>query len=329
MARRTLAGLLRTAAAFKPCGQHASESTRLVQSVSPLSSSASTAVSSAASSGRPVVSTPTPRVPTLVVHGGAWAIPQENTDATLDGIRDATRAGWEVLNAGGSAIDAVEASVRVLEDNPVFDAGRGSVLTDEGKVEMDACIMDGRSLGAGAVASITAARNPISVARAVMESTDHCLVVGAGADRLVESLGCDVAEDEWLVTPAAQEEYERFKSYSSTVSTLFAAGSNSSGNDEPSVPKGMGHDTVGAVAVDIDGNVAAATSTGGVSFVLPHHRSGRDQFKVGASFKTPAPSSHILSDHLWHAWPCGRLAAGGSRVPGGQQPRCFECNWPR
>jgi L-asparaginase / beta-aspartyl-peptidase len=220
-------------------------------------------------------------VPTLVVHGGAWAIPQENTAATLDGIRDATKAGWEVLNAGGSAVDAVEASVRVLEDNPIFDAGRGSVLTDEGKVEMDACIMDGHSLGAGAVASITAARNPISVARAVMESTDHCLVVGAGADRLVERLGCEVAGDEWLVTPAAQDEYERFKSYSSTVSTLFAAGSSSASNGgdgdsssksgakkEPSMPK-MGHDTVGAVAVDVDGNVAAATSTGGVSRVQP------------------------------------------------------------
>ena len=118
---------------------------------------------------------PPPRLPTLVVHGGAWAIPEENTAATLDGIREATKAGWQVLKAGGTAVDAVEASVRVLEDNPMFDAGRGSVLTDEGKVEMDACIMDGRDLTCGAVASITTARNPVSVARAIMEATDHCL----------------------------------------------------------------------------------------------------------------------------------------------------------
>jgi beta-aspartyl-peptidase (threonine type) len=197
-----------------------------------------------------------PQLPALVVHGGAWAIPEEKTEATLAGIREATLAGWAVLHSGGSSVDAVEAAVRVLEDDPVFDAGRGSVLTEEGKVEMDAVIMDGANLASGAVACITRARNPISVARAVMEQTEHCLVVGAGADNLVEKLGCEAAAEGYLTTEAAQTEYEHFKSYSKTVDTLFRA-------------QGTGHDTVGAVAVDLAGNVASATSTGGITFGMP------------------------------------------------------------
>lgn len=146
----------------------------------------------------------------------------------------------------------------------MFDAGRGSVLTEEGRVEMDAVIMDGRTLGTGAVACLTAARNPVSVARAVMERTEHCLVVGAGADSLVARLGCEAASQSWLTTPAAQEEYEHFRSYTGVVKGNFSEGTRNRENRTR-----LGHDTVGAVAVDYDGNVAAATSTGGITFGMP------------------------------------------------------------
>ena len=132
------------------------------------------------------------RLPVLLLHGGAWAIPAANTAATLAGMREATRAGWAVLAAGGPALDAVEAAVRAMEDDPIFDAGRGSVLTDQGDVEMDAVIMDGGTLATGGVAAIKGVRHPISVARAVMEETDHCLVVGSGADELSRKLGCEL-----------------------------------------------------------------------------------------------------------------------------------------
>ena len=145
------------------------------------------------------------------------------------------------------------------------DAGRGSVLTEEGLVEMDAVIMDGSTLNTGAVACITSARHPVSVARAVMEQTEHCLVVGAGADMLVERLGCEPATQGWLTTDAAQAEYEHFKSYSGVVEGNFSEGVLS----EKRRTEGQGHDTVGAVAVDLDGNVAAATSTGGITFGMP------------------------------------------------------------
>jgi beta-aspartyl-peptidase (threonine type) len=210
------------------------------------------------------------RLPALVVHGGAWAIPQANTAATLAGIRAASLGGWDVLQRGGSAVDAVEAAVRVLEDDPAFDAGRGSVLTEAGRVEMDAVIMDGRTLETGAVACLTAARHPISVARAVMAQTEHCLVVGPGADSLAARLGCEAATQAWLTTPAAQAEYEHFKSYTGAVQGNFSEGQLSeqrrAGGQQGG---GLGHDTVGAVAVDLDGNVAAATSTGGITFGMP------------------------------------------------------------
>eukprot|EP01043_Picozoa_sp_COSAG02_P037391 COSAG02_NODE_2801_length_8003_cov_5.731655_4_plen_342_part_00 len=205
------------------------------------------------------------RLPMLLVHGGAWAIPQRSTVPTLAGIRAASLRGWKsLMEEHGTAVDAVEAAVRVLEDDSVFDAGRGSVLTEEGRVEMDAVIMDGRTLDTGAVACLTAARNPVSVARAVMEQTEHCLVVGAGADGLAARLGCEAASQSWLTTPAAKEEYEHFQSYTGVVHGNFSEGMR---NRESRA--GLGHDTVGAVAVDRDGNVAAATSTGGITFGMP------------------------------------------------------------
>ena len=197
------------------------------------------------------------RGPTIAVHGGAWAIPDDLRQASLDGVGRATALGWEALTSTGSAVDAVEAAVRYLEEDPAFDAGRGAVLTSAGTVELDAVIMDGRDLSAGAVASLGPVLNPVSVARAVMERSEHVLLCGAGADAFAREIGVEASSADDLVTAAAREEYEQMKTYPTTVETLFNARAQ------------LGHDTVGAVAVDGEGNVAAATSTGGITFKRP------------------------------------------------------------
>ena len=182
----------------------------------------------------------TSRVPALIVHGGAGADPQEGREELREGIRQAVQAGWDALEAGGSSLDAVEAAVRVLEDHPRFNAGRGSVLTSAGTVEMDASIMEGNELRNGAVGSVTAIRHPISLARRILESGRHSLFVGAGAVERARAFGippCDPAE---LITERQQKR-------------LRAA--------QPG--------TVGAVALDRRGVIAAATSTGGMAGKLP------------------------------------------------------------
>ena len=182
----------------------------------------------------------TSRVPTLIVHGGAGADPQDGREELREGIRDAVAAGWRVLGAGGSSLDAVEAAVRALEDHPRFNAGRGSVLTSTGAVEMDASIMEGDALRNGAVAAVTAIRNPITLARRIMESGRHSLFAGAGALERARALGvpgCDPAE---LITDRQRRRLE----------TIQAG-------------------TVGAVALDRQGLLAAATSTGGMAGKLP------------------------------------------------------------
>jgi beta-aspartyl-peptidase (threonine type) len=182
----------------------------------------------------------TSRVPALIVHGGAGADPVDGRDELRAGVREAVAAGWAVLDRGGLALDAVEAAVRVLEDHPRFNAGRGSVLTRDGTVEMDASIMEGDALRNGAVASVHAIRHPVSLARRILDSGRHSLFVGAGAEERARALGipaCDPAE---LVTDRQRKRLE----------TIQAG-------------------TVGAVALDRSGTMAAATSTGGTAGKLP------------------------------------------------------------
>ena len=178
------------------------------------------------------------RVPTLIVHGGAGANPDEGLEELRDGVRAALRAGWRVLAADGRALDAVEAAVRVLEDHPRFNAGRGSVLTEAGTVEMDASIMEGDRLACGAVASISRTPNPITLARRVLDDGRHVLMVGEGAHAFARDTGVPQCEPASLVT-------ERQRARLGTAS----AGSRG---------------TVGAVALDRHGTVAAGTSTGGM-----------------------------------------------------------------
>ena len=180
---------------------------------------------------------------TIIVHGGAHAVPAEKNEAHRTGCIQAANAGAAILENSGTALDAVEAAIRVLEDDPTFNAGFGSVLNAEGEVEMDAALMEGEHLQAGAVASIRGVRHPISVARKVME-TEHLLLSAAGARKFAvqrEAELCDPAE---MVHEEQRREWEASK-------------------------KVRGSDTVGCVALDMRGNFAAGTSTGGMMHKMP------------------------------------------------------------
>ena len=189
----------------------------------------------------------------LVVHGGAGGIRRDKLTAAKDkeiraGLTAALQAGSAVLDVGGSALDAVEAAVRVLEDDPNFNAGRGSVLTADGNVELDASVMDGASRTAGAVSGVRATRNPISLARAVMERSDHVFLGGAGADRFARALGIEEAAPDYFITPERREQLALVRA-----------------SEGEALDVEYKYGTVGAVALDHDGHVAAATSTGGMT----------------------------------------------------------------
>ena len=190
----------------------------------------------------------------LAVHGGAGTIPRDGPAASRaplyhEGLRRALVAGGDVLWAGGSALDAVTRAVVALEDDPLFNAGRGSVFTAVGTQEMDACVMEGAAHRAGAVAGICGPRNPVSAARAVMEHSPHVLLVGEGALAFCRQVGIVFCEPSYFYTEARWRELHRALEH-------FA--------DESSY-----HGTVGAVARDRDGNLAAATSTGGRTVKAP------------------------------------------------------------
>lgn len=189
----------------------------------------------------------------LVIHGGAGVIePSRTTPQTDAAIRAALNrsldAGSKVLASGGSALDAVEAAVLVLEDDPNFNAGRGAVFTWDETHELDASIMDGKTRAAGAVASVTASRNPIRVARAVMEKSPHVLLSGDGADQFSKEQGFEQVPNSYFSTPRRRQQLQEFKS--TKVSALEVE---------------YKYGTVGAVALDTHGHVAAATSTGGTT----------------------------------------------------------------
>lgn len=191
--------------------------------------------------------------PVLLVHGGAWAIPDDMVESHLRGVRQALAAGWNVLTRGGMAVEAVEAAIVVLEDDDTFDAGRGSFLNSDGKVQLDAMIMEGHTLRAGGVGCVERIRNPISAARKILEDSAHVYFVGDGAERYAEEHGIPLIENHELVV---EREVERLRTAKQQVQlhtpTEFCG--DSAFNS---------HDTVGAVALDIQGNVAAGTSTGG------------------------------------------------------------------
>jgi beta-aspartyl-peptidase (threonine type) len=191
--------------------------------------------------------------PSLIVHGGAWDIPDEAVPACNLGCRNALEAGWRVLAAGGSALDAVEAAVIVLEDDPVFDAGYGSHLNADGKVECDAIIMDGATLRAGAAAGLQRIKNPIRLARRIWEECAHMMLIAEGAERFAQKSGLQLCDPDELVSEAEHQAYLRCL------------------GDQHAAIHHRGHEqgTVGAVAMDREGRLFAATSTGGTCCKLP------------------------------------------------------------
>jgi len=196
-----------------------------------------------------------PTDPVLVVHGGAWAMPDDMVEAHLRGVRDALAAGWRVLEAGGAALDAIQEAVVVMEDDETFDAGRGSFLNRDGRVQMDALIMDGATLRAGGVGCVERVRNPVRAARKILSESPHVYFVGEGAERFAAEHGVEMCRNEDLVTP---REVERLREYQRA-----AAGNESAKDGKDLFAPEISHDTVGAVALDRSGNIAAATSTGG------------------------------------------------------------------
>jgi beta-aspartyl-peptidase (threonine type) len=178
--------------------------------------------------------------PVIVVHGGAWTYQAGTHQAHVAGCQRAAKEGWGLLENGGSALNAVEQAVRVMEDDPAFDAGRGSHFNQNGDIEMDAIIMDGATLDFGAVAAVQRVLNPISLARKVMLDSPHNIFVGSGATAFAEEMGIPLCDPNELL-----------------------------GTYEPETPVFMPTDTVGAVAMDMDGNLAVATSTGGTAAKKP------------------------------------------------------------
>lgn len=195
----------------------------------------------------------------IVVHGGAgpWSEREERLDEALAACQAAAAAGRTILQDSGTALDAVEAAVRLLEDCPVLDAGRGSYLNAAGEVELDAMIMDGRSLAIGAVGAVQRVRNPISLARQLLTDSAHSFLVAAGAEAFADQIGFPRCAPDELVTPVELARHRK-----------WLANQVPDGRAETATTLG---DTVGAVAIDREGNVAAATSTGGTR----HKRPGR------------------------------------------------------
>jgi beta-aspartyl-peptidase (threonine type) len=190
---------------------------------------------------------------TIVIHGGAGSMTRDSIGAAEDkgartGLGTALEAAAAILRAGGPALDAVQAAVQVLEDDPHFNAGRGSVFTAQGRIECDAAIMDGARLDAGAVAGVRSTRNPIQLARAVMERSPHLFLAGTGADNFAREHGIEEAGPDWFETPERRRQLDEILA-----------------NPDTPFDSGMKYGTVGAVAVDGDGHVAAATSTGGLT----------------------------------------------------------------
>ncbi|MGB9076665.1 MAG: isoaspartyl peptidase/L-asparaginase [Terracidiphilus sp.] len=228
-----------------------------------------------------VTTQPASHDPTLLVHGGAWAIPADAAAAHEAGVRHALLFGHEILARGGTALDAVEAAVAILEDDPTFDAGYGSFLTSDGRVQLDALLMDGGRMKAGGVACVERLRNPIHAARLVLEKSPHVYFVGEGAEQFALTHGMPLIHNSELVLDRERRRLAEAQArHAAGLADPTFSGSRDDKDPEtaysPSTdpiqnedrpfgqdPSAKDHDTVGAVALDARGNLAAATSTGG------------------------------------------------------------------
>ena len=202
----------------------------------------------------------------LVIHGGAGTILKssmtlEKEKAYKEALNKALLAGYEILNKGGTALDAVETAVRTMEDDSLFNAGKGSVFTHEGKNELDAAIMDGKTLSAGAVASVSIIKNPVTAARAVMEKSGHVMLVGKGAEEFAKEQKLEIVSPGYFYT---EDRWKALKKIQDTAKVELDHGRDKIPVKQPT-NKDHKYGTVGAVALDKQGNLAAATSTGGMT----------------------------------------------------------------
>jgi len=217
----------------------------------------------------------------LIVHGGAWDIPDSLVEPHRKGVAEALRVGWEILTSGGPAAEAIEAAIMAMEDDETFDAGRGSFINAVGEVELDASIMDGRNLRAGSVAAVQNVKNPIRLARKIMDVGEQVMLVGIGATRFARQHKIPTCSPDSLVTARELERWKDIQA-SDKFSTIDAF-------QHGKLPS----DTVGAVAMDKHGNLASGTSTGGT----PNKHPGR----VGDS---PIIGSGTYADNKFGAVSC-------------------------
>jgi beta-aspartyl-peptidase (threonine type) len=222
------------------------------------------------SPGREVKQLQSPQNPPLgiVIHGGAGVITRgtltpEQEKEYRAALEQAVLAGYKILQAGGTSLDAVEAAVRIMEDSPLFNAGKGAVFTSEGTNELDASIMDGKTLKAGAVATLKRIKNPISLARLVMQKSPHVMMIGEGAEKFARENGVETVPQSYFFTQRRFDALKRIQEEEKKKAEAAKEGKKvslvESKKDENR------HGTVGAVAVDKFGNLAAATSTGGMT----------------------------------------------------------------
>jgi len=250
--------------------------------------------------------------PVLLIHGGAWAMPDDAVAAHEEGIANALAAGYALLKKGASAVDAVEAAVAVMEDDETFDAGRGSFLTQDGRVQMDALLMNGENLRTGGVACVERLRNPIRAARLVLDKSPHVYFVGTGAERFARQHGMALCDNMELVIPREQERlYKAQADERAGLRDETFSGSLDSGSLDS-------HDTVGAVALDRHGNIAAGTSTGGTLNKAPGRVGDSSLIGCGcyADNHTAAVSltgwGEPIMKLVLGKWAVDRVAAGAS-----------------
>jgi beta-aspartyl-peptidase (threonine type) len=247
--------------------------------------------------------------PVLLIHGGAWAMPDDAVAAHERGIANALAAGWAALARGRTATDAVEAAITIMEDDDTFDAGRGSFLTRDGRVQCDALIMSGTDLKAGGVASVERIRNPIQAARLVMDQSPHVYFTGTGAERFATQHGMRLVDNTELIVPRERERLMAFQR------------SEAAGNPDTTFsgsPTAGSHDTVGALALDQYGNLAAGTSTGGTLSKAP----GRvgDSSLIGCGcYADNLSAATSLTGHgepimklVLGKWACDRVQSGAT-----------------
>lgn len=198
----------------------------------------------------------------LAIHGGAGTILKKNMSpekekAYHEKLKEALQTGYEILKKGGSSLDAVEAAVVVMENSPLFNAGKGSVFNADGKNEMDAAIMDGSNLKAGTIAGVHVIKNPVKAARAVMEKSQHVMMIGDGAEKFAKENGIEIVEPSYFFDEYRYQQYLKAKEKDKIKLDHSDSSKTKTKTDK--------HGTVGAVALDNNGNLAAATSTGGMT----------------------------------------------------------------